>query len=66
MQTSLEHANELETAKRLIATVKGQLVQRGELNANGRLALQRAISILASIESSVWATEPLLRCSAAG
>jgi hypothetical protein len=60
MQTSLE------TAKRLIATVKGQLVQRGELNANGRLTLQRAISILASIESSVWATERVLRCSAAG
>jgi hypothetical protein len=66
MQTSLEQANELETAKRLIATVKGQMVQRGELNANGRLALQRAISTLAKIESAVWAAERVPHCSVAG
>jgi hypothetical protein len=45
-----EHANKLETVRRLLATVKGQLADQGELTAKGTAGLQQSIAILCEMQ----------------
>jgi hypothetical protein len=49
-KTMLEHANKLETVRRLLATVKGQLADKGELTAKGTAGLQQSIAILCEMQ----------------
>jgi hypothetical protein len=45
-----EHANKLETVRRLLATVKGQLADKGELTQKGTAGLQDSIAILCEMQ----------------